>query len=163
MSKRYASAIRSLLAGAACAAALIHGSGAAQAGTCPADKQLKQPRAVEDAPDVGIRRETLSVVNVTGWRNLGDLRLRTRRLTVAVGGIVPFHRHDDRPSIVYVASGEIIEHSAFCSVPIVHRTGDWTPEFGPGHAHWWENKSGKEVVLLSSDIVPPDMLDDPDM
>ena len=149
--------------GATAAIALLVAAGTAQAANCPADKVLTQPRQIADAPDVGIKRETLSVVNLTGWRGVGDLRLRTRRLTVAVNGIVPFHRHDDRPSIVYIVSGEIIEHSAFCSVPIVHRAGEWTPEFGPGHAHWWENKSGREVVLLSSDVVPPDMLDDPDM
>lgn len=154
---------RRLAAALAGAFALVAGSVTAQAGSCPSDKVLTRARQIADAPDVGIKRETLSVVNLTGWRGVGDLRLRTRRLTVAVNGIVPFHRHDDRPSIVYIVSGEIIEHSAFCSVPIIHRAGEWTPEFGPGHAHWWENKSGREVVLLSSDVVPPDMLDDPDM
>ena len=149
-------------------AALVAGlailaAGTAQAGSCPTDKVLTEPRKIAEAPDVGIKRETLSIVNLNGWRGTGDLRLRTRRLTVAVGGIVPTHQHDDRPSIVYVVKGEIIEHSAFCAVPILHREGDWTPEFGKGHAHWWENKTDKEVVLTSSDVVPPDMLDDPDM
>lgn len=138
-------------------------AGTAQAGTCPKDQVLTEPRKIPEAPDVGIRRETLSIVNLTGWRGVGDLRLRTRRLTVAVGGIVPTHQHDDRPSIVYVVKGEIVEHSALCAVPILHREGEWSPEFGKGHAHWWENKTDKEVVLTSSDVVPPDMLDDPDM
>lgn len=149
---------------AALAAALaILGAGTAQAGSCPKDKVLTEPRKIAEAPDVGIKRETLSIVNLTGWRGTGDLRLRTRRLTVAVGGVVPTHQHDDRPSIVYVVKGEIVEHSSFCAVPILHREGEWTPEFGQGHAHWWENKTDKEVVLTSSDVVPPDMLDDPDM
>jgi quercetin dioxygenase-like cupin family protein len=77
-----------------------------------------------------------------------------RRLTVAVDGIVPTHEHHDRPSIVLIQSGEIIEHSAFCAVPILHKAGDSTPEFGPGHKHWWENKSGAPVVLISTDVVP---------
>ena len=135
----------------------------ANAGQCPADKVLVQPRAIEDKPDVGVERETLSMISLKGWRGVGDLFLRTRRLTVAVNGIVPTHEHDDRPSIVYVVSGEIIEHSAFCSVPILHRAGEWTPEFGPGHKHWWENRSNVAVVLTSSDVVPPEMMDDPAM
>jgi quercetin dioxygenase-like cupin family protein len=153
------------LAGCAALVAGLAGLGAsvAQAGTCPKDKILTEPRKIAEAPDVGIRRETLSIVNLTGWRGVGDLRLRTRRLTVAVGGIVPTHQHDDRPSIVYVVKGEIVEHSALCAVPILHREGEWSPEFGKDHAHWWENKTDKEVVLTSSDVVPPDMLDDPDM
>ena len=133
------------------------------AGECPADKILKTPRDIGDHKDVGIKRKTLAVIDLSSWRNVGDLRLRTRRLTVPVGGVVPTHEHDDRPSIVYILTGEIIEHSALCSVPIVHRAGELTPEFGPGHAHWWENKGTVDVVLTSSDIVPPDQLDTVDM
>jgi quercetin dioxygenase-like cupin family protein len=138
-------------------------AGGAQAGECPADRMLAKPRPIEDMPDRGVDREILSMVNLKGWRNVGDLFLRTRRLTVAADGIVPTHQHDDRPSIVYIVSGEIIEHSAFCSVPILHKAGGVTPEFGPGHAHWWENRSGGPVVLTSSDVVPPEMEDDPAM
>jgi quercetin dioxygenase-like cupin family protein len=135
----------------------------ARAGQCPKDQVLSQPRQIRDAPDVGIERETLSVVDMSGWRKVQNLMLRTRRLTVAVDGIVPTHGHDDRPSIVYVVKGEIIEHSALCAVPILHREGEWAAEFGPGHSHWWENKSGKVVVLTSSDVVPGEMMNDPHM
>lgn len=126
----------------------------ALAGECPADKVLSAPREIETAPDVGVDRPILHQVDLTGWRNLGHFYLRMRRLTVATDGIVPTHEHDDRPSIVLIQSGEIIEHSAFCAVPILHKAGDSTPEFGVGHKHWWENKSGKPVVLISTDVVP---------
>ena len=133
------------------------------AGSCPADKVLEKPRDIGDHKNVGVKRKTLAVIDLSKWRAVGDLRLRTRRLTIPVGGVVPTHEHDDRPSIVYILQGEIIEHSTLCSVPILHRAGEWTPEFGPGHAHWWENKGTVEVVLTSSDVVPPDQLDGPDM
>lgn len=132
--------------------------GSAQAGSCPPDKVLKTPREIENAPDVGVDRPVLQMVDLTGWRNMGHFYLRMRRLTVAVGGIVPTHEHFDRPSIVLIQSGEIIEHNAFCAVPIVHKTGDSTPEFGPGHKHWWENKSGAPVILISTDVVPFDVM-----
>jgi quercetin dioxygenase-like cupin family protein len=135
----------------------------AAAGSCPADKVLAKPRDIGDHKNVGVKRKTLAVIDLNKWRSVGDLRLRTRRLTIPVGGVVPTHEHDDRPSIVYIIKGEIIEHSTLCSVPILHRAGEWTPEFGPGHAHWWENKGKTEVVLTSSDVVPPDQLDGPDM
>ena len=163
----HAGKLKTVFRGIACAAIVTGGIGLAsapaQAGSCPADKMLIQPRAIEDMPDRGVEREILSMVHLKGWRSVGDLFLRTRRLTVAKDGIVPTHQHDDRPSIVYIVTGELIEHSAFCSVPITHRAGEWTPEFGEGHAHWWENKSGVEVVLLSSDVVPPEMMNDPAM
>jgi len=161
------SATRTLLRCAAVAALIGGGSGmfsnAAQAGACPKDKVLTKPRQIENAPDAGVDREILSMVKLKGWRGVGDLYLRTRRLTVAKDGIVPYHEHDDRPSIVTIITGELIEHSALCAVPILHKAGETTPEFGIGHAHWWENKTGATVVLLSSDVVPPEMMEDPAM
>lgn len=150
-----------LMAGAVLAAGALLAAPSAHAGACPADKVLKEPRELREVPDTVLRR-TLAVVNVTGWRQLGNLRLRMRRLTVPVGGFVPLHHHDDRPSIVYIVSGEILEHSALCAVPILHRANEWTPEFGKGHSHWWVNVGAEKVVILSSDIIPPEYLDDHD-
>lgn len=144
---------------AICLAGAVFAATDAHAGSCPKDKVLTTPQDIPIKQSEGVKRETLAIVDLTGWRNVGDLRLRTRRLTIAPHGIVPTHQHDDRPSIVYVLSGEIIEHSTLCSVPILHKAGEWTPEFGPGHAHWWENPTDKPVVLTSSDVVPPEGLD----
>jgi quercetin dioxygenase-like cupin family protein len=148
---------------AACAASLVLAVsvGSAAAGECPADKVLKEPRKLEDVAEKLLKRETLAIIPLKGWRGVGDLLLRTRRLTIGPGGFVPTHYHNDRPSIVYIVKGEIVEHSNSCSVPIVHRAGEWTPEFGDFHGHWWENKTGSEVVLTSSDVIPPDQQDMP--
>ena len=124
------------------------------AGQCPSGDVLTQPREIENAPDVGIKRPILAAVSLKGWRGLGDMSLRMRQLTVLSGGVVPTHWHDDRPSIVYVLSGEIWEHSNWCAVPILHKAGEWTPEFGEGHGHWWENKTDQPVSLISTDVVP---------
>lgn len=144
-------------------AATLFGSHVALAGSCPDEHKLAHPRAIEDAPDVATLREILAVVELKGWRGTGDMLLRMRRLIVLPGGIVPTHQHDDRPSVVTVIVGEITEHSAFCAVPILHRTGETTPEFGAGHAHWWENRSSTPVILISADVVPNDMMNDPHM
>lgn len=134
-------------------AVLLAGAGIAHAGSCPPDKVLKTPRSIESKDSVGVTRETLSTVKLAGWRNVGELFLRTRRLTIAPHGVIPTHDHEDRPSIVYIVSGELIEHSTFCAVPIRHKAGEWTPEFGPGHGHWWENPTGRPAVVTSSDVV----------
>ncbi len=110
-------------------AALLGATGAL-AGECPKDQVLAQPREIEDEPDIGVVRETLAVAKLEGWRDVGDLYLRTRRLTIAADGIIPTHLHDDRPSIVCIVNGEPIGHSVFCAVPVTHRAGEWTPEFG---------------------------------
>lgn len=144
------------LSAIALSAALVPAT-AAYAGACPEDQVLAEPRDVEAMPSVGVERELLSAVDLTGWHDLGNFLLRTRRLTIAAGGIVPTHSHDDRPSIVYVLNGELIEHNALCGVPIRHRAGEWAAESGPHHTHWWENPTDEAVVVLSSDVVPFDM------
>ena len=133
------------------------------AGECPADWVLTEPREIETSPDVGGTRPILHEVDLTGRRDIGAFHLRMRRRTVAVGGIVRTHAHDDRPSIVLIRSAEIIEHSAFCAVPILHKAGDSTPEFGVGHKHWWANKTEQPIVLISTDVVPAATMDAPTM
>lgn len=154
---------RTAIVACALAALALTTSEAAYANKCPAEHVLKTAREIERAPDVGVTRETLSEVKLTGWRGMGNFLLRTRRLTIAKDGIIPYHTHEDRPSIVYIVKGELIEHNNFCAVPIVHKAGDWSPEFGAGTAHWWANKSGGEVVVISSDVVPYEMQNDPHM
>ena len=143
--------------------AVLLASTGAMAGSCPEDQVLAEPAEIENMPSVGVERELLEAVDLTGWRDMGNFMLRTRRLVIAPHGIVPTHGHDDRPSIVYILNGELIEHNARCAVPIRHVAGEWSPEFGPGHKHWWENPTDKEVVVLSSDIVPFQRMDDESM
>ncbi|MEZ5667563.1 MAG: cupin [Alphaproteobacteria bacterium] len=154
---------RTVVAALLAAAAALAMATPAQAGSCPADQVLSEPRDIEVRPEEGIQREILSTVDLTGWRDMGNFMLRTRRLTIAPHGIVPTHRHDDRPSIVYVLNGRLIEHNALCAVPITHEAGEWSPEFGPGHRHWWENPTDEAVVVLSSDVVPFEMMNDDHM
>ena len=131
------------------------------AGECPANKVLATPRNVEAVTDMSkLRAEVVQTVDPSGWRGMKGLILRTRRLTILPGGFVPTHSHADRPAIIYIISGQVLEHSTTCSVPIVHKAGDSTAEFGAGLEHWWENKGRVPVVLTSSDLVPMEMMND---
>jgi len=131
------------------------------AGECPADKVLKTPQKIESVTDASkLMAEVVQTVDPSGWRGMKGIMLRTRMLTILPGGFVPTHGHADRPAIIFIISGEIIEHSSTCAVPIVHKGGDSTAEFGPGLEHWWENKGTVPVVLTSSDLVPIEMMND---
>jgi quercetin dioxygenase-like cupin family protein len=149
---------RRWLAALAIGAALLASSGA-RADECPADKVVADSH-LDWKEDVGIRRKTLQLADITGWRGIGDLRLRMRRLTIPPGGVIPSHGHADRPSLVYFIKGEAIEHNSKCAVPILHRAGETDNEWGD-YTHWWENKTTTDVVLIAVDIVPPEFLDDP--
>jgi quercetin dioxygenase-like cupin family protein len=145
---------------ALCVGVALLGTSAVQAAECPKDKILAEHADIGWKDDVGIRRKTLEIADLTGWRQIGDLRLRMRRLTIPPGGVIPTHEHNDRPSLVYFVTGEVIEHSSKCAVPIVHRAGESDMEWGD-YRHWWENKTASDVVLIGVDIVSPDFLDDP--
>lgn len=126
----------------------------AMAGACPADQVLSTPRDIEEIAPAGLLREVLGNVRLEGWRDMGGFLLRMRRITVAPGGFVPTHGHADRPTIIYIVDGEIIEHNTDCGVPIVHKVGESTTEFGPTYNAWWENKGDTPVVLISTDVLP---------
>jgi quercetin dioxygenase-like cupin family protein len=143
--------------------ASLFGVGAAKASSCPVDRRLATHRALDNVPEKFLRRQTLTEVHLKEWRGVGDLFLRMRRLTIQPGGFVPTHYHDDRPSIVYILKGELVEHNSFCSEPIVHREGDWSAEFGPFVGHWWENKTNEVAIVLSADVIPPEYKDEPNM
>lgn len=145
---------------ALCAGAALLAATGAHASECPKDKILTEHADIGWKEDVGVRRKTLTIIDIKDWRQVPDLRFRTRRLTIPPGGVIPTHEHNDRPSIVYFIKGELVEHNSKCAVPITHRAGDIDTEWGD-FRHWWENKTNEEVVLLSTDIVPPDFLDDP--
>ena len=153
-------AARHVIAAVCVASALLGSSSARAQEACPPDKAFVDNQDIDWKEDVGIRRKTLSIVDLNGWRQTGDLRMRMRRLTIPPGGVIPTHEHTDRPSLVYFVKGETIEHNSKCAVPIVHRAGEWDAEWGP-YRHWWENKTDSDVVLIGVDIVSPDFLDDP--
>jgi quercetin dioxygenase-like cupin family protein len=72
--------------------------------------------------------------------------------SIAPGGIVPLHSHEDRPALIMVNAGEIYENSSKCAVPILHKAGDISREF-LGTQHWWKNAGTQAVELTIGDIV----------
>ncbi|WP_205648686.1 cupin domain-containing protein [Acuticoccus kandeliae] len=127
---------------------------AALAGECPAGDVLASPQTLDMKDGAKVEETVLDTIPLTGWRGVDGLMLRTRRLVIAPGGMVPTHSHADRPAIITIVSGEIVEHSSVCRTPIVHKAGDTTAEFGADLSHWWENTSDAPVTVLSSDVVP---------
>ncbi|MBI3512708.1 MAG: cupin domain-containing protein [Proteobacteria bacterium] len=140
---------------AALAAALSLGATAAFAGGCPADKVVasgkgQQPGATmpQGVTDMVIASTDLAKEPA----NIKGRQFRLRRLEVQPGGVVPWHSHGDRPAIIYIVSGEIVEYASTCAVPIVHKAGDSTPERS-ATSHWWKNLGTTPVVLLSADLL----------
>ena len=135
------------------AASFLVISTAAFAGGCPADQTKTGVRAPVTTAAKGVTDTTLSAINL-GDETIAakDRQLRFRKLTIEPGGIVPWHSHDDRPALIFVAEGEIVEYASNCAVPIVHKQGETRPET-KGTSHWWQNHGDKTVVLYVGDIL----------
>ena len=135
---------------------------AAQAGECPADKRVADGQGQKMVTH-GAKGVTDTVITATDLSKekvaLKDHQFRARRLVIQPGGIVPWHSHGERPAMIYVVNGSIIEYASTCAVPIVHKAGDVSPEKNPT-SHWWQNVSAETVELISVDIFPPQMKKD---
>ncbi|MFL6820924.1 MAG: cupin [Bradyrhizobium sp.] len=124
----------------------------AVAGECPADKMKANVREKVDFKPVGVTDVTLGSIDLEKQpAHLKDRQLRFRKLTIEPGGIVPWHSHDDRPALIFVQQGEIIEYASNCADPIVHKTGDIRPEVF-GTSHWWKNLGTQTVILYVGDV-----------
>jgi quercetin dioxygenase-like cupin family protein len=144
---------RSLLLASTIAGSALVGLSPAIAGGCPADKMKADVRAPDTKPGKGVTDTVLAAIDLEKEpANIKDRQLRFRKLTIEPGGVVPWHSHGDRPAIIYIAEGEIVEYASNCSVPIVHKAGDIRPETS-GTSHWWQNHGSKTVVLFVGDVL----------
>ena len=130
-------------------AALAFAAPASAAGLCPKAGTMSlagapmMPKRVSDT--------ILSTVDLGPEISVNGRMLRTRRLVIQPGGIVPLHSHKDRPALIYTLSGSITEYSSACAVPINHKAGDISRE-ADGLSHYWVNHGKVPAVVLSSDV-----------
>ena len=135
------------------ASSTLAASTAVLAGECPADKFKADARQPVFHAAKGVTDTVLAAIDLEKEpAKLAGRQLRLRKLTVEPGGIVPWHSHGDRPALIYIAEGEIVEYASTCSVPIVHKAGDVAKETS-ATSHWWQNNSTTTVILFSSDVL----------
>jgi quercetin dioxygenase-like cupin family protein len=140
------------LALAGIVAGSIAAGSSAIAGECPAGKMKPDVREKVDFKPQGVTDITLGSIDLEKQpAHLKGRELRFRKLTIEPGGIVPWHSHDDRPALIFVQQGEIVEYASNCSEPIVHKAGDIRPEVF-GTSHWWKNLGKETVILYVGDV-----------
>jgi quercetin dioxygenase-like cupin family protein len=152
----------------AAAAAFVAGAFAAlapavHAGECPANSVVADGQGQKPGPTMP--KDVTDVVRYSTDLSKEPLALqgrlfRLRQLEMKPGGIVPWHSHNERPAMIYIVSGEVVEYASNCAVPITHRTGDVAPERN-GTSHWWKNTGNTTAVLISVDLFPTEMKMDP--
>ena len=135
------------------------------AGECPAgqrvaDGQGQAPGPMMPAGVTDVVRASTDLAKEPA--HIAGRQFRLRQLDIQPGGIVPWHSHNERPAMIYIVSGEVVEYASSCAVPIVHRAGDVAPEKN-GTSHWWKNTGSTPAVLISVDLFPGDAQMDPHM
>jgi quercetin dioxygenase-like cupin family protein len=128
----------------------------AWAGACPADKMGPDGTGekINSIAASGVTDNVLASIDLA--KEPADVRgrlLRLRRLEIKPGGVVPWHEHANRPALIYIVQGEIVEYASTCAIPITHRAGETATETH-ATAHWWKNMGKETVVLLSADLFP---------
>jgi quercetin dioxygenase-like cupin family protein len=143
---------RTVLRSIAAAGFLALAAGAASAGECPADKvaaNATKPGATEPK---GVSDTVLATIDlgqeIDGFQGR---QLRSRMLEIQPGGVVPWHSHEDRPALIYVLEGTVLEYASNCAVPIEHKAGETSIETKEV-AHWWKNEGKSVVKLLAADV-----------
>lgn len=150
----FKSITRSGLAKTIATAALLSAGFAlnAHAGECSPDKVKPNARQAVTLAAKGVTDTTLGAIDLGKEpTRLKGRELRFRKLVIEPGGIVPWHSHDDRPALIFVAQGEILEYASNCAGPILHKTGDLRAE-RHGTSHWWKNLGDVPVILYVGDV-----------
>jgi quercetin dioxygenase-like cupin family protein len=136
---------------------------AASAGECPANQRVADGKGQPSGPSMP--KDVTDVVRYSTDLSKEPLALqgrlfRLRQLEMKPGGVVPWHSHNERPAMIYIVSGEVVEYASNCAVPITHKAGDVAPEKN-GTSHWWKNTGNTNAVLISVDLFPTEMKMDP--
>ncbi len=87
-----------------------------------------------------------------------DRTFRMRKIELAPGARLPMQAHGDRPAIIYIAQGVVLEHRDGEAKAIERQTGDRvlaTAEI----THSWENAGTRPATLLVTEILPPNVAD----
>lgn len=128
------------------ALAAIGGATPAMAGSHHVNALANAPTMPKDVTDT-----VIGAVDLGKEIGVDGRQLRTRRLVVQPGGVVPIHSHTDRPALIVVVSGSITEHRSDRAAPVEHKAGDISRE-ADGISHYWINHGNEPAVLLSSDV-----------
>lgn len=112
-----------------------------------------QADAVTEGPAeaVGLTEELMNASEMNG--QFAGHVVRLRRITIAPGGVVPWHNHDERQGMGLIVSGVFTEYLNTCRVPIARGPGSISREIAGVH-HYWRNEGQEPVVLIAADVVP---------
>jgi quercetin dioxygenase-like cupin family protein len=100
----------------------------------------------------GISAEVVQTLPLGGQIEvMKGYQVRVRKILLEPGAAVAEHTHSDRPGLVYVLAGSVVEHR-----------GESAQTYGPGGSwvedgdtvHWAENVEATPAWILAIDVIP---------
>ena len=118
----------------------------------------EQRPPLPDTPSITRKVSLESLGSLDLSREYGDLNermLRTRRITIAPGGSVAWHQHQQRPGVAYLIEGSLTEVRDEGPGPrsIQRNAGEAVFE-STGVRHGWRNDSDQPATAVVIDLVP---------
>ena len=99
----------------------------------------------------GVTSTPLAVVDLAAeFPGMEGLALRLRINTIGPGGSTGLHDHNDKPSIVYVVQGNVVEYRDGKTKDLAQ--GEVISQ-GKGHSHALENRGAAPAILLESEVI----------
>jgi quercetin dioxygenase-like cupin family protein len=99
----------------------------------------------------GLSSSVLATVDLPKDFDMAEGReLRMRKITLAPGGGLPMHGHQNRPSVAYILSGSLVEFRDDGSAPRILAAGQAYQTFDCAHALL--NAGTEPVVFLEVDL-----------
>jgi quercetin dioxygenase-like cupin family protein len=112
--------------------------------TCPQGRTLENARIGSDNESRGVTSEDIAL---TPLASDPSRALRLRRITVAPGGIIAWHTHDEVQGSALLVSGRMTEFRNSCLDEIEYRAGDVAIE-DARTAHGWRNESDDTPAVV---------------
>ncbi|MBO6948411.1 MAG: cupin domain-containing protein [Rhodospirillales bacterium] len=110
----------------------------------------------DDAPTTskGVSGKVTGTIPLQGMFDSSDgLQMRAREVTIAPGGRIALHHHDNRPELIYLIEGEVTDHIVSEDRKATGTAG-MTMTAPAGVTHWVENSGDVPVRAIVVDIVP---------
>ncbi|HEY7288840.1 MAG TPA: cupin domain-containing protein [Vicinamibacterales bacterium] len=106
--------------------------------------------AVAQPPNqTGVTWTPLADVDLGGELGFQGRGLRSRLVTLPPGGLIPAHSHTDRPSVMYMVEGTVVEHRGAQATE--HHQGE-SFQIGKDTPHSIENTSGAKAAYIETDV-----------
>lgn len=112
---------------------------------------VQSASAQEPPARKGVTSKPLSVVDLgPEFTGMEGHVLRLRINTIAPGGSTGYHGHKDKPSIVYVVQGDVVEYRDGKTRELAQGA---VVSQGKDHSHALENRGTSPAVLLESEVI----------